>query len=795
MDVLKRCQVIAGNKVKLPDEKLDRKLYEKVAKALNGIGGKWKGGKVQAFEFGDLDPEKLLAKLQDGEKLNIKKDFQFFETPREVVEKMIDMVGGLQDGDRILEPSAGRGAICDIIVEKQPKKSKMDLVTFELFEENVKILQKKGFTHSDDPIDFLKVETDIPDSEKFTKIIANPPFTKNQDIEHVYQMYKLLAPGGILVSVTSTHWTFADGKKEEEFRNWIDSKGGSREELPRGTFSESGTEVPTCIVVISKPKKAPTFDLSNAVKKESKSTFEEIPVKDVVVMKNTRQRFDEADLNELAKSIAEHGLIQPITVTKKNGNYELVAGERRLRAVKILNWNTIPASIQILDNEDEKDHIRIIENLQRKNINPYDEYLSFNELINNGRSVEEISDSLGKSTRYIYDRLNLSTLCDRGRNLLINDTITISHALQIARLTHQNQQTALDFCVRKEDDGTVDIVESVNSLKRHILNNLTLDLNQAIFDTKSAKLYPDAGACTKCPKRSGFNTILFEDITGDDVCFDKDCFFKKRQLHFDSVQKDWENKGYEVVRVTNSWINPKEAEQRGIVPSWEIEMASEQDQKDFDIKRIALVVDGHGTGIGQTHKILSNEQKAEKQAKQQKAQKEKATAQVDEMSQSEKEEMFEVDYWQKFLELIMPGIVEKYVSSKNIHLSSSFMRMAGFILWKSISMESSRNIIKTYDWKIKEGDKEVNHSGLNYNNVGYFFAKNCSNLTEREMYDIFIMMVCDNLKDELMFDNDKESAEFSLFKNSVIPLAKELKLNIDEFRKEAGHEWGIEFEI
>lgn len=115
LDVLKQCR-IEGNNVYLPDGQLDRKLYQKVAKQLTLIGGKWVGRKVQAFVFPD-DPTELLTQIQGGEKRNLKKEHQFFGTPEELADTMVELAD-IEVGDRILEPSAGRGAIIKAIHRK-----------------------------------------------------------------------------------------------------------------------------------------------------------------------------------------------------------------------------------------------------------------------------------------------------------------------------------------------------------------------------------------------------------------------------------------------------------------------------------------------------------------------------------------------------------------------------------------------------------------------------------------------------------------------------------------------------
>ncbi len=86
----------------------------------------------------------------------------------------------------------------------------------------------------------------------YDRIIGNPPFSKNQDQNHIQLMYDLLKPKGRLVAVSSTHWEFDKTKKSEDFREWIKKVNAQVIRVPEGTFKESGTLIPTLIIVIDK---------------------------------------------------------------------------------------------------------------------------------------------------------------------------------------------------------------------------------------------------------------------------------------------------------------------------------------------------------------------------------------------------------------------------------------------------------------------------------------------------------------------------------------------------------------
>lgn len=241
-EVLQQCTV-DGNVVKLPNIQLDRKIYQDVAKALELIGGKWKGGKVFGFVF-NSDPTELLEQIAGGENRNLKKEFQFFATPDKLADELV-YHAKLNNKDTILEPSAGQGAIIRAINMVVP-----DVVPdcYELMPENVLMLKKSGLSFNLIGDDFLRHQ-----GKFYSKIIANPPFTKNQDIDHVKFMYSYLSRGGTLASIMSESWLTGTQKKQEEFRDWLQLVNADVINIPKGSFKESGTMVGGTIVVIKKP--------------------------------------------------------------------------------------------------------------------------------------------------------------------------------------------------------------------------------------------------------------------------------------------------------------------------------------------------------------------------------------------------------------------------------------------------------------------------------------------------------------------------------------------------------------
>lgn len=156
-----------------------------------------------------------------------------------------------------------------------------------------------------------------------------------------------------------------------------------------------------------------------------------------------RKNFDESQLNELAGSLKQYGVIQPLIVTRKNSGYELIAGERRLRAAKILGLETVPIIVRQTD-EQERLELALVENLQREDLNPIEAAMAYRKLIDEfNLSQEELSARLGKSRPVIANTLRLLNLPPEIQDALIERRLNITSARIIAGLEGEDRQLAL----------------------------------------------------------------------------------------------------------------------------------------------------------------------------------------------------------------------------------------------------------------------------------------------------------------------------------------------------------------
>lgn len=157
-----------------------------------------------------------------------------------------------------------------------------------------------------------------------------------------------------------------------------------------------------------------------------------------------RQNINQESLKELAFSIREHGILQPLILTMvSNGNYQVLAGERRLLASKMVGLKKVPAIIRSAS-EQQKLEYALIENLQRHNLNPIEEAYAFQKLINEfNLNQEEVAKKIGKSRAHVANTLRLLTLPKEIRDALFFEKLSFGHAKAILALKEEKLQLAL----------------------------------------------------------------------------------------------------------------------------------------------------------------------------------------------------------------------------------------------------------------------------------------------------------------------------------------------------------------
>lgn len=152
-----------------------------------------------------------------------------------------------------------------------------------------------------------------------------------------------------------------------------------------------------------------------------------------------RQRFDEEKIAELAQSIKQYGIIQPIVVVKKGNDYSIIAGERRWRAAKFLNLKEIPAIIKDVDSKQILE-ISLIENIQREDLNPIEEAMTYKRLLSDiGLTQDELSKRIGKSRTAISNCMRLLNLDEKVQSFLVEGVISEGHGRALLAIEKDKQ--------------------------------------------------------------------------------------------------------------------------------------------------------------------------------------------------------------------------------------------------------------------------------------------------------------------------------------------------------------------
>lgn len=241
---------------------------------------------------------------------------------------------------------------------------------------------------------------------------------------------------------------------------------------------------------------------------------------------NYRKYFDQKALEAFASEMALHGVLSPLLVRPAaNGGYELVAGERRLRAAKIAGIAQVPAMIRELT-DSQVTELQLSENLQRENPHPLHESQAVLMLQNSGLTIDKIASRLGKSKTFVFSRIKLAGLIEVLQQVFLANKITINEAFEIARLAPDSQYELYEqYCTNWEDeDFELDNIS-------YIIRRFKYDLQQAPFDIKDKTLNPEMGACSRCPFNSATIRTLFPELSKEAVCSNTACYNTKCSVH------------------------------------------------------------------------------------------------------------------------------------------------------------------------------------------------------------------------------------------------------------------------
>ena len=264
------------------------------------------------------------------------------------------------------------------------------------------------------------------------------------------------------------------------------------------------------------------------------TNFKMVPLKDLVPSKtNPRKLFDTTKTIELAESIREKGVLQPILVRTKGNKFEIVCGERRYRASQMVatlekSKDSIPAIVRELTDQEVRE-MQLIENFQREDVHPMEEAVAIKYAIGaGGYSLEDLMHKVGKSLQYVKQRMKLNALAEKWQELFFNGNFNITTALKIAQFPSSIQDELLN------DRFNYDELKNSNTVIE--LNSWTVDqykgkLSEASFDINDASLDKKMGACSGCSFNTAF-ALLFPDDAAAARCTNISCFKNKTDIHF-----------------------------------------------------------------------------------------------------------------------------------------------------------------------------------------------------------------------------------------------------------------------
>lgn len=265
-----------------------------------------------------------------------------------------------------------------------------------------------------------------------------------------------------------------------------------------------------------------------------------------------RRRFPKEKLAELAASVKQIGVMQPIVVRPHPRpvapvKYEIVAGEHRWLAAGLAGLVEVNVIVREIAEADLV-QFQLTENLQRQTIDALEEAEGYRELqVAKKLKAEQVAELLGVSRTTVFNRLKLLDLCPEAIAAIEKGELTSSNAILIARIGHHDtQRRVLKESAQSQWNGDPGPM-TYRELRDHIEEHYMIDLKGAPFKTDDEALLPKAGSCVKCPKRTGNQKDLFADVKNPNVCTDPKCYDDKRQIIFHRAAIELEAKGRKVI--------------------------------------------------------------------------------------------------------------------------------------------------------------------------------------------------------------------------------------------------------
>jgi ParB family chromosome partitioning protein len=445
------------------------------------------------------------------------------------------------------------------------------------------------------------------------------------------------------------------------------------------------------------------------------SSVQDIPLNRIQESKtNPRRTFDEAKLAELASNIRQHGVLQPILVRPlpggESGFFELVAGARRYRASKLAKRESIPATVRELTDAQALE-LQVIENVQRVDVHPLDEaqgYAALIQLEPDTYTVEAIAIRVGRSPAYVNGRLRLIQLIPDAKQAFYDGKLTVAHAFEIARLQPSDQRRALQECFPQYRNAAAILKDkgaeatTVRELRAWIEREIHLDLTNAPFDPQDETLLPKAGACARCPKRTGSNPLLFPEVRQKSICTDRECYRAKVEALVQIQVKPLEEKGEKHLRVSQAPAWQANGHAKDVL--FEGQYRKAKAKGECPNTKAAVLIDGRGAGsifyLCQTEKCEVHNRVTHYQPTPQ------------EQAQRKKEALAE-----RVEKLSRVRVLEAIRKKLPDALSRPDLEMVALDYFRRLGHDNDRRISKLYAWEEKKSKTSWGAQTVDYEKI------------------------------------------------------------------------------
>lgn len=511
-----------------------------------------------------------------------------------------------------------------------------------------------------------------------------------------------------------------------------------------------------------------------------KEQFKTVKLSEVQESKtNPRKSYDNAALKELAESIKQHGIIQPLIVRAAKKGFELVSGSRRLRAAKEAKLKEVPVIVKDLSDEDVIE-IQIIENLQRQDIHPMEEAEGFTNLVKSQKyDPKTISEKIGKSITYVYQRLSLMNLNAFIADLFRSNDLTFPQVKPLLRLPAERQTECFkDFFLDWEYKHKKSIPEKYpegyfshvkpSGVEDWISSHNDKNLNKAPFNINDKLLIPKSGSCADCVHNTANLSELFPDYSKNKSCMNPKCFLEKVQANLRNKREDLKKKyGDDGFVLISDSYQPDNKDALGYTKYNECKKSDKG-------ARVALLVEASGReayeNLGRVKYVKLNSDMRKDNSEENKKEREKE-------KQRKRESLAEDNARIVAIESIASFIGSLY-SHDNAPVSTSVLLILIKMAIENLSHDEKSKLKNFYHWDVPQSKYNANCSDYDE-----FFSKYLKEI-EKDYVNLWLfywkLHLWKFIQESFLLENPDDGN----VDDPIDLLTKEFKIDIEKIRKE-----------